>query len=347
MRLVGAGPGRGAITDRGLAGDQRRLVGFLRLGDCRRDGFLVLAIDQLGSPARGLETLYLVDRVRQRGRAVDRNAIVVIEHDQLVELPMPGQRDRFLRHPFHQIAVGAEHIGVMVDDLLAEFGDHHFFREREADRGRDALAERPRRGLDALGMEVFRMSGGQRSELAKVLELVERHVAIAGEIQQRIQQHRAVAGRQDEAVAVRPFRLGGVILQKLREQHGGDVGGAHRQAGVAGFGLLDRVHREATDRVGHPGVIDLRHVENPSEMRCLIAVRQLMATEGQGWIAPVFPESKARKRVTGPKSCFAVHSSAAALRWPRLPRKFHDLNACRTAKFLVPRAALPRSAPTA
>src|SRR5271167_42596 len=68
------------------------------------------------------------------------------------------------------------------------------------------------------------------------------------------------------------------------------------------------------------------------------------AAETQRWIAPVFPESKAMKRTAGPKSCFAVHSSAAALRWARLPRKFHRLNACRTAKFLVPRAALPRSA---
>src|ERR1700730_478739 len=28
-----------------------------------------------------------------------------------------------------------------------------------------------------------------------------------------------------------------------------------------------------------------------------------------------------------------VHSFAAALRWPRLPRKFHRLTACRTADF--------------
>jgi hypothetical protein len=54
-----------------------------------------------------------------------------------------------------------------------------------------------------------------------------------------------------------------------------------------------------------------------------------------GWIASVFPESKAVQRTTGPKSCFAVHSSQAALRWPRLPRKFGRLNACRTADFAV------------
>jgi hypothetical protein len=47
--------------------------------------------------------------------------------------------------------------------------------------------------------------GRQRSQLAEMLDLVERHVDIAGQIEQRIQQHRAVPGRQHEAVAVRPF----------------------------------------------------------------------------------------------------------------------------------------------
>jgi hypothetical protein len=28
---------------------------------------------------------------------------------------------------------------------------------------------------------------------------------------------------------------------------------------MAGFGLLDGVHGQATDRIGHTGMIDLRH----------------------------------------------------------------------------------------
>ena len=267
--LVGA-----PITDRGLAGDQRRLVGFLRARDRGGDRLLILAVDQFGLPARGLETLHLIDRIRERGRTVDRNAVVVVEHDQLVELPVSGQRDRFLRDALHQVAVGAKHVGMMVDDLLAEFGGEHFLRDRKADRGRDALAERSRRGLDALGVKVFGMPRRQRSQLAEMLELVERHVGIAGEIEQRIEQHRAVPGRKNEAVAVRPFRIGRVEFQELREQHGGDVGRAHRQAGMAGLCLLDGIHRQPADRVGHTGMIDIRHDKNPREMRCLVATRR-------------------------------------------------------------------------
>ena len=43
------------------------------------------------------------------------------------------------------------------------------------------------------------------------------------------------------------------------------------------------------------------------------------------------------KRDSGPKSCLAVHSLQPALHWPRLPRKFHRLNACRTGNFPGPR----------
>src|SRR3954462_11774324 len=62
-------------------------------------------------------------------------------------------------------------------------------------------------------------------------------------------------------------------------------------------------------------------------------VQAFWATGSEGWIASRLRESKAVKRGVGRKGCFAVHSSQPALRWPRLPRKFHNLNACRTAFF--------------
>jgi hypothetical protein len=41
---------------------------------------------------------------------------------------------------------------------------------------------------------------------------------------------------------------------------------------MAGFGLFDGVHCEPANGVGHTGVVDLRHDENPPDMRCLVAV---------------------------------------------------------------------------
>jgi hypothetical protein len=74
----------------------------------------------------------------------------------------------------------------------------------EADRIGDALAERAGGRLDAGGEVVFGVAGGLGAELAELLDLVDRHVLVAEEIERGIEQHRAVAGRQDEAVAIRP-----------------------------------------------------------------------------------------------------------------------------------------------
>ena len=93
--------------------------------------------------------------------------------------------------------------------------------------------------------------GGVGAPLAEVAQLLHRHGLEAGQVQQGVEQHRAVAGRQHEAVAVGPVGLGGVVLQELGQQHRGHVGHAHRHARVAGVGLCDGVHRQDADGVGH------------------------------------------------------------------------------------------------
>ena len=93
------------------------------------------------------------------------------------------------------------------------------------------------------------------SSWRKRLQLVDRHALDAGEVEQRVEQHRAVAGREHEAVAVGPARSRPASnFRKRREQHRRDVGHAHRQAGMARFRLLDRIHRERADRVRQIGM---------------------------------------------------------------------------------------------
>jgi hypothetical protein len=87
---------------------------------------------------------------------------------------------------------------------------------------------------------------------AELLQLLQRQV-VAGEVQQRVDQHRPVAVGQHEAVAVEPLRIGRVVLQVAVPQGDGDVRHAHGRAGVARVGLLHRVHGQRPDRVGHLG----------------------------------------------------------------------------------------------
>ncbi len=94
-----------------------------------------------------------------------------------------------------------------------------------------------------------------RAPLPEGLDVIEADIA-AGEIQQCIEQHRAMARRQHEAVAVRPIVVRRVEFQEAREQHGGDIGHAHGQAGMAGLRGLDGVDREEADGVGEIVVRD-------------------------------------------------------------------------------------------
>ena len=128
---------------------------------------------------------------------------------------MAGKRDRLLADALHQVAVGGEDVGVMVDERVAELGVEHALGERHADRRRNALAERAGRRLDAGGHEVFGMARRLRIELAEALQLLDRHALVADEVEEGVEQHRAVAGREHEAVAVGPGGSAASIFQML------------------------------------------------------------------------------------------------------------------------------------
>ena len=87
-------------------------------------------------------------------------------------------------------------------------------------------------------------------QLAEVAQLAHRQV-VAAQVQQRVQQHRGMAVGQHEAVAVGPVRVARVVLQVPVPQRDGDLGHAHRRAGVARIGLLHGVHRQGADGIGH------------------------------------------------------------------------------------------------
>ena len=246
-----SGLGGRAIADRRLAGDQHRPVGALGGRQAGGDFARIVAVAGRHGPSARREARRLVGRIGQRHLAVDGDAVVVPQHDEVPELQVTGQRDRLLADAFHQAAVAGQHIGLVADEAIAEFGIEVAFGNGEAHRVGDALAQRPGRRLDAGGVAELGVAGGLRTHLAEVPDVIQRHVGIAGQVQQRIQQHRAVASREDEAVAVRPVRVGRVELQELGEQHGCNVGGAHRQARMAGIGLLHRVHGKGADGIGH------------------------------------------------------------------------------------------------
>ena len=163
---------------------------------------------------------------------------------------MPGEIDGLVAQALHQAAVAGNDIGAVVDQLVAEAGREHALGQRHADRRGQSLAERAGGGLNPGAMAMFGVTGGDGAELAKLLQLGERDRFVTGQMQQRIEQHGAVPGRQHETVAVGPVRPGGVKFQEPGEQHGRHVGHAHRHAGMAGPGLFHGVHGQGPDSIG-------------------------------------------------------------------------------------------------
>ena len=78
-------------------------------------------------------------------------------------------------------------------------------RDGHAHRVREALAERPGRRLDPGGVAVLGVARGHRVELAEAPQLVERQ-RVAAQVQQCVEEHRAVPVGEHEAVPVRPTR---------------------------------------------------------------------------------------------------------------------------------------------
>ena len=130
------------------------------------------------------------------GRAVDRDVVVVVEYDQLAQPEVAGERAGLGGDALHQVAVAGDHVGVVVDDVAAGPVEARARGSRSASAIPDGRSRSPapaarsssrRRGVLASGWP-----GRLRAPLAEALELVERQV-VAGEVEQRVEQHRAVA----------------------------------------------------------------------------------------------------------------------------------------------------------
>ena len=186
---------------------------------------------------------------------VERDVVGIVDEDQVIEAVVAGEGDGFLGDAFLKAAVAVERDDVVIEDRVlggVEAGGGAFSGERVADGIADALAERAGGGLDARGFMKLRVAGSDRVELAEIFHIVLGN-RVAGKVQPAVEEHRAVAGGEDETVAVQPFRRVRAVAHRFAEEHGTDFGAAERQAEVAGIAGVDGIHGEATGFVGGLG----------------------------------------------------------------------------------------------
>ena len=123
------------------------------------------------------------------------------------------------------------------------------------------------------------MGGSAGMRLPEALQLIERRILVAGEMQKPVEQHRAVTVRQDKAVAVGPVGRRGVVFEVAGEQHGREVRHAERHARVSRLRMLDGVGGKEAQGMRH--FLDMgvdgrgercRHVLGPSGLALLLVL---------------------------------------------------------------------------
>ena len=87
-------------------------------------------------PAVRLEALRDVVAVRERGVAVDRDVVVVVDEHQAAELQVAGERRGLVADALHEVAVAADAEDAVVADLGAEARAQVLLGDRDADRVR-------------------------------------------------------------------------------------------------------------------------------------------------------------------------------------------------------------------
>ena len=102
---------------------------------------------------------------------------------------MPGQADGFLADAFHQIAVRGDDIGFVPHQIVAEARVQQALGQRHAHGIGDALTQGAGGGFDARQVAMLGMAGGVAADFAKSLQVVDRDLGIAGQPEQRIEQH--------------------------------------------------------------------------------------------------------------------------------------------------------------
>ena len=142
-----------------------------------------MTVDPGRLPTARLEPCQLIVANGHVRRTVDRNLVVVEQHDQFAELQMSRHGDRFVTDPLHQATVTCENVCVMVDDVIAKARRQHSFSERHADSVGNPLTQRSCRGFDPAGMSIFRMAGGSAAELAEISNLLDIHILVSREVE--------------------------------------------------------------------------------------------------------------------------------------------------------------------
>jgi len=155
---------------------------------------------------------------------------------------MASQPDRFVIYALHQAAVARDHPGAMIDQAVTEHSIEMPFGHRHAHAHCQPLAQRAGGAFNSRQHEILRVASAGAAQLTEVADVLDGRLLIARKIQQAVDQHRAVARRKHETIAIGPVGCGWIEFEIFRPQNACDIGHAHRHPGVARVRSLHGIH---------------------------------------------------------------------------------------------------------
>ncbi len=109
-----------AFTNRSFADDQCGLVGTgFGFRDSTVNSRYIMAVDGTDHlPAIGFKARGRVVNKPRRDLSINRDAVVVIQSNQLIELPCPGECTGLMADALHQTAIAQKDVGLMVHHVV-------------------------------------------------------------------------------------------------------------------------------------------------------------------------------------------------------------------------------------
>ena len=229
-------------------------LGLRRLERLAQRGDVLGVSDVLDVPAVGGVARGDVLAEGHVGVALDRDVVVVIEHDEVAELLVAGEAAGLRRDALLHVAVGDEHQMVWSKTLSPGLASGSYRpRSRRAAMAMPTAVAMPWPSGPVVvstpsGVAVLRVTRGQAAPLPVELEVVEGQ-AVAGQVELDVEGQAGVPARKHEAVPADPVRVGRVVPEELLEEQVGGGRQAHRGSGVAVAGRLHGVHGQGSDQV--------------------------------------------------------------------------------------------------
>ena len=189
MRRAGALLVWRAFADHSFACDQARAVISHRFVNRALDISEVMAVALYNMPTGCGVSRLDVFTGRKISAAIDRDVVIVPQHNHPAQLQMACNPDRFMVDALHQATIARNHPGAVVDQIIAENGIEMSFGHGHADRHRQSLAQRTSRAFDTIKQEVLRVPCAWTSQLTEISNIIHRWGRISRQMQQAVDQH--------------------------------------------------------------------------------------------------------------------------------------------------------------